>query len=93
MISPEEYPDIMVTIAHPWGRIQAPLDEWIRRGPGPRPWVSIIAAQRKSTGEPVAMEEIPLEYHNSRESRNLQRQGRLPCPWGPPPESEPYSPS
>jgi hypothetical protein len=32
------------------------------------------------------MSEIPLEYHNSRESRRLQRLGQLPTPWGPPPD-------
>ena len=35
------------------------------------------------------MSEIPLEYHNSRESRRLQRLGQLPMPWGPPPDNEP----
>jgi hypothetical protein len=92
MISAEEYADIVVTVAHPWGDIEAPLDTWIQQGPGPRPYVGIVAARRKSTGEPLAMGEIPLQYHNSPQSRNLQRQGLLPCPWGPPPESEPCQP-
>jgi hypothetical protein len=92
MISPEEYSDILVTVAHPFGEVEAPLETWIQTGPGPRPYVGIIAARRKSTGESLPMDEIPLEYHNSAQSRNLQRQGLLPCPWGPPPESEPYHP-
>jgi hypothetical protein len=48
--------------------------------------VEIVDARRKSTGEPVDMAEIPLEYHNSEESRRLQRLGELPAPWGPPPD-------
>jgi len=86
VISPAEYSDILVTVAHPWGDIDAPLTDWIRIGPGPRPYVEIVAARRRSNGQPVPMSEIPLEYHNSPESRRLQRQGLLPCPWGTPPE-------
>jgi hypothetical protein len=71
-----------VTVAHPWGDIETTLEEWIRRGPGLRPLVQIVAAKRRSTGEPISMDQIPLEYHNSRESRRLQRLGRLPTPWG-----------
>jgi len=81
MLSPEEYPDILVTVAHPWGDLEVPLNEWVRTGPGPRPYVGIIAARRQSTGREVPMAEIPLEYHNSPEARSLQRQGLLPYPW------------
>ena len=90
MLSPEDYPDVLVTVAHPWGDVEAPLEQWIRTGPGPRPYVRIIAARRRSTGQVVPMVEIPLEYHNSPEARDLQRRGLLPCPWGPPPRSEPH---
>lgn len=89
MLDPSEYDDIVVTVAHPWGNGYPTLTEWIANGPGPRRLVGIVAAKRKSTGEPVDMAEIPLEYHNSRESRRLQRLGRLPVPWGPPPDDEP----
>jgi hypothetical protein len=89
MISPDEYPDILVTVAHPFGDVNVPLETWIERGPGPRPFVGIVAAKRKTTGEPVPMAEIPLEYHNSAKSRDLQRKGQLRCPWGPPPDHEP----
>ncbi len=89
MLSPEEYPDIVVTVAHPWGDVEVPLETWIRTGPGPRPYVGMIAAKRVSTGADVPLTEVPKEYHNSPEARSLQRQGLLPCPWGPPPEREP----
>lgn len=89
MLSPDEYEDILVTVAHPWGDVETSLEEWIRTGPGPRRYVGIIAARRKSTGESVPLAEIPLQYHNSPEARSLQRQGLLSSPWGPPPEWEP----
>ena len=88
MIDPSEYDDIIVTVAHPWGNGYPTLTEWIATGPGLRRLVGIIAAKRKSTGEPVPMSEIPLEYHNSPESRRLQRLGGMRAPWGPPPDHE-----
>ena len=89
MIDPTEYDDVLVTVAHPFGDVTPTLTEWIRIGPGRRPFVRIVAAKRWSTGESIPLSEIPLEYHNSRESRRLQRLGQLPAPWGPPPDHEP----
>jgi len=86
VIDPAEYPDVLVTIAHPAGDIEVPLDEWIRTGPGPRRYIEVIRARRTS-GDPLSLDEIPQEFHNSPESRSLQRLGELPTPWGePPPE-------
>jgi hypothetical protein len=89
VIDPSEYDDIIVTVAHPWGDGYPTLSEWIATGPGPRRLVEIVAAKRKSTGEPVSLSEIPLEFHNSRESRRRQRLGELPAPWGMPPDEPP----
>jgi hypothetical protein len=89
MLRPDEYEDVVVTVAHPSGDVETPLPRWIETGPGPRPYTRILQARRLSTGEALALTEIPLEYHNSPESRSLQRQGRLPTPWGAPPEREP----
>jgi hypothetical protein len=89
MISPAEYDDVLVTVAHPQADIETTLQQWIETGPGPRPFVTITAARRRS-GERVPLEAIPLEYHNSPESRRLQRLGLLRAPWGPPPDREPY---
>jgi hypothetical protein len=88
MVTPAEYDDIIVTVAHPHADIETTLRSWIDTGPGPRPFVRIIAARRVN-GEPVAMEAIPLQYHNSPESRRLQRLGLLTAPWGAPPDHEP----
>jgi hypothetical protein len=88
-LSADEYSDVLVTLAHPWGNLEVSLDSWILVGRGARRYVGIVAARRSSAGREVPLSEIPLEYHNSSESRRLQRQGLLPCPWGPPPEVEP----
>jgi hypothetical protein len=88
MITPAEYDDIFVTVAHPQADIETTLQQWTETGPGPRPFVTITAAHRRS-GESVPLEAIPLEYHNSPESRRLQRLGLLRAPWGPPPDHEP----
>jgi hypothetical protein len=91
VLDPAAYDDVIVTLAHPWGDIEAPLRTWIEVGPGSRPLVSISKARRRN-GSPVPLDEIPLQYRNTAESRRLQRLGLLPAPWGPPPEEpEPAS--
>ena len=84
MLDRAVYDDVLVTVAHPGGDIEVPLPAWIEAGPGPRPLVTIGKARRRD-GSPVPLEEIPLEYRNTAESRRLQRLGLLPAPWGPPP--------
>jgi hypothetical protein len=84
MLDRAGYDDVLVTVAHPWGDIEVPLPTWIATGPGPRPLMTIGKARRRD-GSPVPLEEIPLEYRNTAESRRLQRLGLLPAPWGPPP--------
>jgi hypothetical protein len=88
VLEPAEYDSVLVIVAHPFGDVEVALVDWIRIGPGPRPFVRIVSARRLS-GEVVPLDEIPLEFHNSRRSRELQRRGLLPTPWGPPPTSEP----
>lgn len=83
MLEPADYDDVIVTVAHPWGDIEAPLPIWIRTGPGPRPLVTISRARRRD-GSLVPLEEIPLQYRNTADSRRLQRLGVLAAPWGPP---------
>ncbi|GIF07979.1 hypothetical protein [Actinoplanes siamensis] len=97
MIDRSEFDDITVTVAHPWGDLETPLTEWAANGPGrDRPFIPIVAATRRSTGERVSLDEIPAEYHNTRATRQMQREGLLPSPWGPPPEERqrrPLSPN
>ena len=57
MLDPADYGDVIVTVAHPWGDIEAPLPAWIQMGPGPRPLVTISKARRRD-GSPVPLEEI-----------------------------------
>ena len=92
MLTPADYDDVIVTVAHPSGDFYTTLRQWIETGPGPRPFVTIVAARRRN-GILVSLEDIPLQYRNSPESRRLQRLGRLPAPWGPPPDEEPPSSS
>ena len=83
MLDPEDYDDVIVTVAHPWGDIEASLRTWIQLGPGPRPLTTISKARRRD-GTPVPLEEIPLQYRNTAEGRRLQRLGLLPAPWARP---------
>jgi hypothetical protein len=43
--------------------------------------VLAITAARRGNGDRVPLEAIPLQYHNSAESRRLQRIGLLAAPW------------
>ncbi len=93
MIDPSEYDDVVLTVRHPWGTGRPTLAVWAARGPdAARPLVAIAAAHRRSTGEEVPLSEIPLQFHNTRRSRRLQREGLLPTPWGPPPDDLPMPP-
>jgi hypothetical protein len=85
VLTPADYDDVIVTVAHPYADIETTLRHWIETGPGPRPFVMITAA-RRSNGDQVPLDAIPLQYHNSPESRRLQRLGLLAAPWGPPPD-------
>jgi hypothetical protein len=89
MLTPSDYDDVIVTVAHPFGDVETTLSNWIRVGPGPRRLVEITAA-RRANGDVIPLESIPLEFHNSPRSRDLQRRGLLPAPWGPPPEEKPF---
>lgn len=43
MLTPAEYDDVIVTVAHPYADIETTLRQWIETGPGPRPFVTITA--------------------------------------------------
>ena len=58
MLDPEDYDDVIVTVAHPWGDIEASLRTWIQLGPGPRPMTTISKARRRAGatgGDPAAI--------------------------------------
>ena len=78
----DEYSDVLVALAYPWGNLEVSLDSWIQVGPGSRRYVGIVAARRSSTGREVPLSEVSLDYHNSPESRRLQRQGLFPARGG-----------
>ena len=47
MLTPADYDDVIVTVAHPSVDIETTLARWIETGPGPRPFVTITAARRR----------------------------------------------
>jgi hypothetical protein len=83
VIDPGEYDDVLVRIAHPAGDVEVPLPLWIQEGPGPRRYLQLVSARRDSDGAVVRLDEIPLQFHNSRKSRLMQRLRLLPRVWGP----------
>jgi hypothetical protein len=50
--------DILVTIDHPHGELEVPLRDWVRDGPGARPFLQLKSARRLSTGEDIPLSEI-----------------------------------
>jgi hypothetical protein len=40
VLTPADYDDVIVTIAHPSSDIETTLGRWIETGPGPRPFVT-----------------------------------------------------
>ncbi|WP_329256154.1 hypothetical protein OG417_15970 [Actinoallomurus sp. NBC_01490] len=73
--------DVLLTIDHPFGRIETTLTEWMRTGPGPREQVRPVEARRRSTGESLPLTVIPLRYRNDDESRRLISEGAIESPW------------
>jgi len=78
--------DILVTIGHPFGDVEVPLAVWIATGPGPRPFVRPIRARSRSTGQPLPLSIIPLQYRNDEQSRQAIQDGHFANPW---PDSNP----
>ncbi|MEU7876579.1 hypothetical protein [Dactylosporangium sp. NPDC049140] len=73
--------DVLVTIGHSWGDFEVPLMEWMARGPGPRNMTRPESARSRSTGKPLPLAVIPLEYRNDAHSRALIAAGRIKSPW------------
>jgi hypothetical protein len=76
-----DYSDIMVTVAHPFGDVEVPLEMWIAQGPGPRPLVRPVSARSKRSGQKLSLSVIPLQYRNNGVSRALIAMGLLRDPW------------
>ncbi|HWS37320.1 MAG TPA: hypothetical protein VN408_31905 [Actinoplanes sp.] len=73
--------DVVVLVSGNWGDYEQPLTVWVATGPGARPGRRPISARSLSTGEPVPLTVIPLEFRNDDESRALIAAGRIPPPW------------
>ena len=72
--------DVILTLDHPHGSLEVTLEEWIQRGPGPRPNLRPVAA-RSRDGSKLPLSVIPMRYRNSAISRALIRMGLLERPW------------
>jgi hypothetical protein len=73
--------DVLLTLDHPFGRLEVTLARWMAVGPGPRPFVRPIAARSRSTGEQLPMTVVPLAYRNDAAARALIVAGKLRWPW------------
>lgn len=49
---PADYDDVIVTVAYPWGDIEAPLAAWIQVGPGSR---SLLTISEGAAARPAAI--------------------------------------
>lgn len=74
--------EIIVTIAHPFGDVDMPLETWIERGPPKgRPLVRPRLAKCGETGEYLPLNVIPLHYRNTLFVNLLFKLGILKSPW------------
>ena len=77
--------DVIVTVGHPHGNVDVPLQNWIASGPGVRPLVAPLAARDRRDGTRLPISIVPLRYRNTRLSRLLIALRLLPDPWSQPP--------
>jgi len=72
--------NINVTIDHPFGSVNVPLQTWMSSGPGLRSKVAVHRAKHID-GSPLPIEVVPLRYRNTLLSRMLIRLHVLQDPW------------
>jgi hypothetical protein len=77
--------DVIVTVRHPHGDVDVPLESWIESGPGERPLVAPVAARHGRTGARLPLSVVALRYRNIRLSRLLIALRLIPDPWSQPP--------
>jgi hypothetical protein len=75
------YEDILVAVGHPAGAAEIPLSEWIRIGPGTRPFVRPVRARCRRSGEELPLAVIPMAFRNDHTSRALIASGQIDAPW------------
>jgi hypothetical protein len=72
---------LSVVLAHSFGDVNVPLEEWMQVGPGPRRFIHPIKVISEKTGKELPLSVIPLRYRNTVLSRFLIRIGLLDDPW------------
>ena len=82
-MTPQEWDpeDVLLTVDHPFGRVETTLAEWMAVGPGPRNLVRPVAARSRQTGETLPMTVVPLAYRNDEIARARIEAGELEWPW------------
>lgn len=73
--------EIVVTVQHPYGRVDMSLEKWIRIGPGDRELLRPVAVKSRLADRPLPLKVIPFRYRNNTLSRALIRIGFLTNPW------------
>ena len=79
--------DIYVVITHPWQRVKVSLDEWIRRGPGRRKLMSVVAVYC-ADGRELPRSTVPWRYRNTLLQRLLIYLDIIADAWADVPEGE-----
>ena len=73
---------IVLEVCLSQGRVETPLEEWLRSGPGLYAAARPVAARLESSGRPLPLGCIvPLRYRNNQLSRLLIALRLLPDPW------------
>ena len=72
---------VVIFLNHPHGRLEIPLEDWIRDGPGPRTSLRPVLVREAESGDVLPMNTIPFRYRNSAFSKLLIRLGLIRDPW------------
>jgi hypothetical protein len=75
-VGPDDYGDVLGTVAHPSGDVEVPLPVWNAPGPAGRRFAEVVAARPASARELIALSGVLAEYDNG-PVRSLPGQGLL----------------
>ncbi len=81
MIVAEGKTNLFVILEHPHGKLEVPLENWCRNGPGPRVYLRPIEVRRRGNDERLPLRILPFRYRNTPLSRFLIRVGLMSDPW------------
>lgn len=76
-----QYSDYIVTLDHPYGKVELTLKEWSILGPDAEHNLTPSSLKEKKTEKKMPLKLIPFKYRNSFLSRLLMRFHLIPNPW------------